>query len=95
MVIVVLPTRQHLSGVSEAVKDFLVEAFIPQFSIEAFNEAVLLGLARSDLMPCDAGLVLPFQNGAAGQFCPVVGHDGIRLAVEPDTAIKLANYSRT
>ena len=61
MVIVVEPVRQHLSGMGEAVEHFLVEAFIAQLAIERLHEAILLGLGRSDVMPCDAGLVLPFQ----------------------------------
>lgn len=41
--------RQHLARVSGAVEDILVQAFIPQLIIEAFDEPVLLGLARRDV----------------------------------------------
>ena len=68
MVIVMAPARQHLAGMSEAVEHLLIEAFIAQFSIEAFNEAVLLRLARRDVVPGDAGLVLPFQGRPANRL---------------------------
>lgn len=45
MVVVMAPSRQHLSGMSETVEDFFIEAFVPQFAIERFNEPVLLGFA--------------------------------------------------
>ena len=48
-VIVVALARQHLARVSGAVEDILVQAFIPQLIIEAFDEPVLLGLARRDV----------------------------------------------
>ena len=83
------PSRQHLSGVGAAVEDLLVEAFVPEFSIEAFNEAILLRLARRDIVPSDTGLVLPFQDRPAGQFRAVVGHDGLRHAIKPNAAIQL------
>jgi len=49
VVIVVALARQHLARVSGAVEDILVQAFIPQLIIEAFDEPVLLGLARRDV----------------------------------------------
>lgn len=66
MFIVMPASRQHLSGAGEAVEDFLIEAFVPQFSIEAFNQAILRRLARGGTMPGDASLVLPRQDRPAG-----------------------------
>ena len=63
---------------SEAVEHFFIEAFIAQLAVEALREAVLLWCAGRDVVPGDAGLVLPFQNGAAGQLGAVVGDDGLR-----------------
>lgn|GEM_PF-3020697 len=77
----------------EAVEHFLVETFIAQLANERLHEAILLGLARSDVMPCDACLFLPFQNGTAGQFCAVVRHDGLRLTVESDAAVQFASHT--
>ena len=46
----------------------LVQAFVAQVTIERFHEAVLLLLARSDVMPFDPGVLAPSQNGMTGQF---------------------------
>ena len=72
MVVAVAPAVQHPAGVGETVEDLLVEAFVTKPAIEALDEAVLLGLARRDIVPGDPSLVLPFQDGPAGQFGPVV-----------------------
>lgn len=56
---------------SEAVEHFFVQALITQLAVEAFDEAVLLRFARGDIVPGDAGLVLPFEDGATGQLRPV------------------------
>jgi hypothetical protein len=50
----------------------LVQALVAQATIEALNEAVLLRLARSDVMPLDAGVLAPGENGVTGQFGSVV-----------------------
>ncbi len=71
MIVIVPPAPQYLSGVGETVEDFLVEAFVTELAIEALDEAVLLRLARRDVVPGDAGLVLPFQDGARGQLGPI------------------------
>lgn len=91
VVVVVPPAREHLAGVGKAVEHLLIEALVTELAVEALDEAVLLGLARRDVMPGDAGLVLLFQNSPAGQLCAIVRHDGLGLAVEPDTAVKLSD----
>ena len=35
---------------------------------ETFNETVLHRLARLDVVPFDASLLTPFENGHAGEF---------------------------
>jgi hypothetical protein len=55
----------------EAVEHFFVEAFVSELAIEAFDEAVLLRLAWRNIVPDDAGFVLPFQNVARSQLGPV------------------------
>ena len=56
---------------SEAVEHFFVQAFVSEFPVEALDEAILLRFARGDIVPGDAGLVLPFEDGATGQLRPV------------------------
>jgi hypothetical protein len=57
----------------------LVETFVTQPAVEALDEAVLSWLARRDVMPLDIALMLPSQDGARSQFCPVVAdhHAGV------------------
>lgn len=57
---------------SQTVEHFFIEAFIAQLAIKAFDEAILLWFARCDVVPGDAGVVLPFKDCAAGQFGAVV-----------------------
>ena len=56
IVAIVAPEGQRLAGVGEAVEDFLVQAFVAQAAVEALDQTVLLGLARIDAMPGDAGI---------------------------------------
>ena len=93
MIVIVPPAPQYLSGVGETVEDFLVEAFVTELAIEALDEAVLLRLARRDVVPGDAGFILPFEDGATGQFAAIVRDDGFRPALEPDTAIELPHHA--
>ena len=79
----------------EAIEYFLVETFVSEFPIEAFDEAVLLRLARRDVMLGDTCLVLPFQDSTTGEPRAVVRHDGLRLAIEADAAIQLAGDTST
>lgn len=95
VVVVVAPARQHLAGMSEVVEDLFADAFIAQLAVEQLHEPVLLRLARRDVVPGDTGPVLPFQDRPAGQFRAVVGHDGLRPAVEPHAAIQLTGHAGT
>ena len=90
MVIIVSPAPEDAAGVGECVEHFFIEAFIAALSVKAFNEAILLRLARRDIVPGDAGLILPFEDGATGQLRPVVRDDSFGPAVEPDAAIQFA-----
>ena len=48
-------------GLGQAEEGLAVQQFIPELGVEALIEAVLLGLARRDVMPADAGVVGPRQ----------------------------------
>lgn len=78
----------------QAVEHFFVQAFVSEFPVEALDEAILLRLAWRDIVPSDAGFVLPFEDGAAGQFSAVIRDDSFRLAVEPDAAIQFPGDTR-
>ena len=90
VVVVVAPEGQFAAGISQAVEDFLVQAFVAQAVVEAFDVAILLRLARVDVVPFDAVRVGPFQDGLAGELGSVVADDASGLAVNPDAVDPLA-----
>ena len=72
VVIVVAPGGELSPGISQAVEDLFVQAFIAQAAVEAFDVALLLRLARVDVLPFDAVLVGPLQDRLAGELGPIV-----------------------
>ena len=68
VVIIVAPEGQRSAGIGEAVEYFLIEAFVSQTTVEAFNVTILLGLARIDVVPFDAIVVGPLQDSPAGEL---------------------------
>jgi hypothetical protein len=95
-VVVPPPSFDDDPGLGKAGEDFLIETFVTEAVIEAFNEGILHGLARRDVMPFDAGSVGPLEHGPRGQLAAVDGHDhggpatsgheGIELAHDTDAA---------
>ena len=57
VVIVMLPCRQHGSGVRQRREQRLIQAFVTQASVEAFDEGVLCRLAWRDVMPVDPAVL--------------------------------------
>lgn len=78
VVVVVSPQGQLAAGIGQAVEDLLIQAFVAQATIEGLDEAVLLRLARIDVMPFDAVFVGPFQDGLAGELGAVACWEGMR-----------------
>lgn len=69
MVIVVPALRRDgIPGVAQVGEQMLVEALVAQAAIETFDEAVLHGLSRSDVVPLDLPFLLPFQDGIRCQL---------------------------
>jgi hypothetical protein len=50
----------------QAAEQSLVEAFIAEAAVEALDEAVLLRLAGSDVVPEDGAVLLPVNRRANG-----------------------------
>ena len=68
VVIIGAPASERDAGLSQRREQRLVQQFIPVPTVEAFDEAILHGLARSDIMPGDAAPIGPGQDGVAGKF---------------------------
>ena len=74
-VVVAPPGFEHDTGVRQGWEQRLVQQFVAQPTIEALVEAVLLRLARRDVMPAYAGVVGPGQDGVGRIFRAVVADD--------------------
>lgn len=93
VVVVVAPEGQLAAGISQAVEDLFVQAFIPQTAVEGLDVAILLRLARIDVMPLDLVVVRPLQDGLAGELGAIVRDDASRFAVGPDQRIEFSRHS--
>ena len=71
-VVVPPPFFDDPTGLWQASEHVLVQAFVAEAAVQAFHEGVLHRFARRDVMPFDAGVLLPLQDSARGQFSPVV-----------------------
>jgi hypothetical protein len=71
-VVVLTPVLDEPPRLAQAGEDLLVQQLVPQPADEALGERVLLGLARRDVMPGDAGPVGPSEDRARGQLGAVV-----------------------
>ena len=56
VVVVIAPDGQILTRIRGAVEDLLVQAFVAQASVEAFDQAILLRFTGVDVVPGHAGI---------------------------------------
>jgi hypothetical protein len=63
----------------QAAGHMLVEAFVAEAAVEAFDKRVLDRLARRDVVPSDAAFFLLAQHGVRGQLGAVVANNHQRL----------------
>jgi hypothetical protein len=88
IVVSVAPESQLSAGIGQAVEDLLVEAFIAQAAIEALDAAILLRLARVDVMPLDLVVVRPLQDRLAGELGAIVTDDASRFSIDADQRVQ-------
>jgi hypothetical protein len=67
-VVVAPPCFDDAARLAEAGEQVLVETLVTQPPDEALDEAVLLRLARRDVVPLQAALLLPAQDGIGGEL---------------------------
>jgi hypothetical protein len=84
-----------VTGVREAVEDLFVEAFVAQAAVEAFNQPVLLGLARIDVMPGHFGITCPFEDRRAGELGTIIADNAVGFTVNPDHRGQFPRHTRT
>ena len=74
-VVILLPFFKRFAGIAQCAKQRFVEAFVSQFAVEAFNEAVLLGLSGRDIIPIDSRILHPLEDRHAGELGAIVRHN--------------------
>ncbi len=79
-IIVMPPPGKLADGVAKAAEDFLFQKLVAQSPVEHLDEGILCRLAWCNVVPVDAGLVLPFENSSRRQLGPVVTDDPARFA---------------
>ncbi len=76
LVVIGSPDAQHCPGMRQGREQRLVEQFIAEAPVEAFDEGILRGLAGSDVMPFDSSLVGPISDSVRGKFSAVAPQEG-------------------
>jgi hypothetical protein len=61
MVVIVASEPQHRAGMAERDEERLVGVFVAQTTVEALDIAVLLRLARRDVVPLDRPVLRPLE----------------------------------
>lgn len=93
-VVVGSPVFQKHVDLSETSKHFPVQKLVTQFAIHAFDEAVLPGTARLDILDPGACLLQPLPQGFGDKFRAVVAaqksRTPYRTRARPSTSITCA-----
>ena len=87
------PVGNELAGMCQVAKQCLSQELVPHPTVEAFDEAVLHGLAGRDVVPFDLVLGAPLQDRVRGQFRPVVRDDHSGLAAAFDQRRQLPRHA--
>ena len=93
VIIVGAPSRDQFSGMAQVGEQVLVQALVPQAAVEAFHEAVLHRLSRSNVVPLDLAILLPFQNGVRGQLRPIIADHHAGIATRSGDVIEFPSYA--
>ena len=71
-VVVPLPCLDDPSRCSQRCEQVLVQALVAQATIERCHKAILLRLARGNVVPLDAGVLALGENSMTGQLGAIV-----------------------
>ena len=63
IVIVPAPIVKGLASVIVAGEQVLIQTFVAQTSVEAFDKSILHGFAGLNVVPFNLGVLAPFENG--------------------------------
>ncbi len=89
------PETDDLSGMGDVFEPVLVQAFVTQFAVKAFDVAILYGLAGIYEYMVDSFGIRPRIHRIAGEFRTVVAEDFPRHPVKQDGLVqKVGNVGR-
>src|SRR5579864_8577161 len=94
LVVIAPPSLERGARMRQRAEQRLVQQFVTQPAVEALDEPILLWFTGRDVVPADAGLVRPGEDGVGGQLGAVVADD--RLRTPPAAAngvVELARYA--
>ena len=91
--VVIPPSTQGTSRLSQRSKDFLIKAFISESGIEAFEKTIFLSLAGINEVPADLVVILPSHHGSAGEFSAVITNNAIRTSIDTNESKEFPGYS--
>ena len=74
-IVVEPPGAERHPCMAQGGEQRFVKTFIPQPAVEALAEAILLWLARRDVVPGDTALLRPAQDGHRGQLSAIAHYE--------------------
>jgi len=80
IVIVVLPFRYDISRFFKTNKPVLIQTFMSEFAIKAFNKGILCWLARLNTVKLDVIVSRPKEHRFARKFSAIVTNYGFRFS---------------
>ena len=89
------PFSDRATRMVDAEEQAFVQEFVPHPTVEALNVSVLHWLSWRDVMPFDAMILRPDEDGVRGELRAVVGDDHARLAATADQIGQLAGDTTT
>lgn len=90
LVVVAPPALEHALGMVKGPEEHLVQQLVAKAAVRALVKAVLLGFAGRYVVPADAGVVRPLQDGVRGVPNPVVADDGLWPPAPSDDLVEFA-----
>ena len=91
-IVILLPFFKRMAGIGQRAEERFIEAFIAQLAVKAFDKAVLLGLARRDVVPINACILNPFEDRHARELSAIVRHNRFGML---RSAITRSNFLAT
>ena len=91
VVVVVAPCLDDRARFTEATEHVLVKALVAQLAVERFDEGILHGLARLDVVPRDPASC-PAQHRTTGEFRPIVANHRLRCGSLDREPLQFAHH---